>query len=153
MCFRADAVKAILHQLKQSDPKVVGLALTMIETCVKNCVSVPQNINRSFMDEMVNISTGRKGFDNQEEALRIIQLWGLSYARRRNELPIFYDTYTSLKTRGVRFPQAEESLSPTDGENSHTTRYIYCLCFYYLDNCNAELLQSVDQSIRQQPHN
>ncbi|CAE7608724.1 TOL1, partial [Symbiodinium microadriaticum] len=115
----ADAVKAILHQLKSSDPKVVALALTMIETCTKNCVSVPQNINRSFMDEMVNISTGRKGFDNQEDALKMIQMWGLSYERRRNELPLFFETYMTLKTRGIRFPEPEDQpTSPQSRGNS-----------------------------------
>jgi hypothetical protein len=126
---------------------VVGLALTMIETCVKNCVSVPQNINRSFMDEMVNVSTGRKGFDNQEEALRIIQMWGISYARRRNEMPIFYDTYTALKTKGVRFPQAEEPTSP-ESDTDQISRFgcklfiIYsrCVIFLPLHFCNVGLL-------------
>ena len=123
--YRADAVKAILHQLKASDPKVVSLALTIIETCVKNCVSVPQNINRSFMDEMVNIANGRKGFDNQEEALRIIQLWGLTYERRRNELPLFFDTYTAMKTRGMRFPAPEEQpVSPPSRGTPQSTRYV-----------------------------
>mmetsp|Transcript_15279 Transcript_15279/g.23006 ORF Transcript_15279/g.23006 Transcript_15279/m.23006 type:complete len:441 (+) Transcript_15279:70-1392(+) len=111
----ADAVKAIQYQLRNSDPKVVGLALTMIETCVKNCVAVPQLINRSFMEEMYNIANGRKGFHNQEEALRLIQLWGRTYERKRNELPIFFDTYMAMKTRGVRFPE-EHDIDPSQLE-------------------------------------
>lgn len=102
-------VKAVFHQLKSSDAKVVQLALTLIDTCIQNnWTHVPQAINKSFMEEMVNISRGRKGYQNQEEALRLLQVWGRRFERKQAEVPLFFETYMALRAQGVAFPPEEE---------------------------------------------
>lgn len=106
-------VKAIFHQLKNSDAKVVQLALTLIDTCIQNSwTHTPQAINKSFMDEVVNISRGRKGFQNQEEALRLLQVWGRRFERKQSELPLFFETYMTLRAQGVAFPPEEDAPAP-----------------------------------------
>jgi hypothetical protein len=109
--YSADAIKAIYRLLQDVDTKVVSLTLVLAETCMKNCPSFPPLVNKQFMEEIVAISTGRKGFQNQEEALRLIQLWGKQYERARNEFPIFYDTYVSMRNRGARFPKDDTQIS------------------------------------------
>lgn len=79
----------------------------MIETCIKNCPSIPPAVNKSLMDAIVQVSSGKRGYRAQDEALRLIQSWGRMFEKRRHDLPIFYDTYMHLKTKGVQFPPLE----------------------------------------------
>ena len=89
---------------------MVFLALTITETCMKNCgVSFASNINKSFMDEMVNIARGSRGPATQDEALKLIQSWGKTYIGS-NSLPIFYETFSRLRARGIQFPPEADSL-------------------------------------------
>ena len=76
----------------------------MLETCLKNCPSIPSLITKNVMDEIVTIGTGKRGYRNQDEALRLIQSWGKTFERRRGDLPIFYETYMHLKMKGIEFP-------------------------------------------------
>jgi hypothetical protein len=109
----AAVIKAIHHQLKSSDPKVVQLALTLTDTCVQNSwTHVPQAIYKGFMDEIGQICRGRRGVQNQEEALRLVQVWGRRFEQKRSELPIFFDTYMSMRAQGADFPP-EEAPAPT----------------------------------------
>lgn len=111
LTFLSDAaIKAILCQLKSSEQKTVELSMAMLETLMKNCKSVPYLITRPVMEEIVNIAMGRRGARNQDEALRLIQSWGRTFEKRKNELPIFFDTFMNLKSKGVQFP----NLDPQD---------------------------------------
>jgi hypothetical protein len=114
-----DVIKAVFHQLKSSDPKVVQLALTLTDTCIQNSYTlVPPAINKPFMEEMVSITRGRRGFQNQEEALRLIQVWGRRFERKMAEVPLFFETYMSLRAQGVTFPPEEEAPAPSSATAS-----------------------------------
>jgi hypothetical protein len=103
------AVKAIRRRLLESDQQILSLTLTLLETCMKNCGNTMAAVfEKSLMDEVVNITKGSKGLKNSEDALRLIQQWGRVYEDKRN-FPIFFDTYMTLKTRGVVFPQEDNS--------------------------------------------
>jgi hypothetical protein len=106
-------MKAILCQMKSSEQKSVELALAMLETLMKNCRSVPALVTRSVMDEMINIASGKRGHRNQDEALRLIQSWGRTYEKRRSDLPIFYDAFIHLQSKGAQFPQLDPQDLPT----------------------------------------
>lgn len=103
------AIRAIRRRLMDSDQQTVFLALILLETCMKNCgTNFASFVDRSIMDEVVNIGVkGSKGVKNQEEALRLIQQWARTYEQRRSSFPLFFDTYMSLKSRGVSFPREE----------------------------------------------
>ena len=62
------------------------------------------------MDELILIAKGVKGSTNQEEALRIIQQWGRGFQSQRGQLPIFYDTYSSLRSKGFHFPDEDAAI-------------------------------------------
>jgi hypothetical protein len=99
------AIRALIRRFQDSDEKTVSLALTIAETCMKNCgTHFSSVVGRQFMAEVVNITRGTKGSENRECALRLIQLWAREYEKMKAKIPIFFDTYISLKGKGVSFP-------------------------------------------------
>ncbi len=111
------AIRAIRRRLMDNDHQTVFLALILLETCMKNCgTDFASYFDKSVMDELVNIGAkGTKGHKNQEEALRLIQQWARIFEQRRSSFPLFFDTYMSLKSRGVSFPR--EEVQPTGDNN------------------------------------
>lgn len=107
------AIRAIRRRLTDNDQQTVYLALILLETCMKNCgTDFASYVDRSIMDEIVNIGAkGTKGVKNQEEALRLIQQWARIFEQRRSSFPLFFDTYMSLKSRGVTFPREEANVA------------------------------------------
>lgn len=99
------ALQAMSKRLQETDNKIVNLTLTIVETCMKNCgTHFASKVDRPFMTEITNISRGMRGVENKETALRLIQSWGREFERSKSTLPIFWDTYISLKAKGVNFP-------------------------------------------------
>lgn len=110
------ALKALIRRLQDSEQNTVYLALVIFETLFKNCSNFVAVIDRSAMDELSNIAKGSKGDKNAYEAQRIIQTWGRQYDGNRGN--IFYDTYMTLRARGVQFPREENQ--PGSGGNSRS---------------------------------
>ena len=107
------AVKALIKRFQDNDNKVVALALTVAETCMKNCgIGFAATVSVVYMEEIKNISKGRKGLDNQDKALKLIQQWGREFEKKKSRVPIFYDTWMGMTTRGIRFPP-EEAITPS----------------------------------------
>eukprot|EP00250_Pteridium_aquilinum_P022843 c25793_g1_i1 orf=184-1287(+) len=90
------------------------LTLTLIEACVKNCEHLFVDIsNEHLLDEMVKIvDDPSTSIVTRDKALKLIEAWGESTSELRN-LPMFEETYKSLRSRGVKFPLRDpESLAP-----------------------------------------
>jgi hypothetical protein len=104
----ADQVaKALRRRLDDSNQQTVFLALTLLESCVKNCgMDFVASFDRALMDEVIQITKRNKGHKNADEALRLIQQWGRMYENDKM-FPLFQETYTSMKSRGVVFPKEE----------------------------------------------
>ena len=99
------ALQAMVKRLQETDDKIVNLTLTIAETCMKNCGShFASKVDKAFMNEVTNISRGMRGVENKETALRLIQLWGREFERSKSRFPIFWESYISLKAKGVNFP-------------------------------------------------
>jgi hypothetical protein len=108
-------IRALTRRLQDSDPNTISLTLTLTETCMKNCgMRFAECIQQAFMDEVVNVTRGGKGTNNAGEALRLIQQWGKAFEKKRGIVPIFFDTYVSLKSKGVRFPKLDDEVANTD---------------------------------------
>ena len=69
------AAKTLIRRFQETDSKIIGLSLTLAETCMKNCQRFAKVVDQAFMDEMVGITRGAKGKENSIEALRMIQEW------------------------------------------------------------------------------
>jgi hypothetical protein len=67
----------------------------------------------ALTDEMVKMIDDRQtSIESREKALKLIEAWGESTEELRY-LPIYEETYKSLKNRGVKFPGRDnESLAP-----------------------------------------
>jgi len=107
-------VKAILRRLMLKQPHVQMLTLSLLEMAAKNCDTVFQDIaSEKVLDEMVKMADDPAGdITVREKTLRMIEAWGEATEDLRY-LPIFEETYKSLKARGVRFPGRDaESLAP-----------------------------------------
>ena len=102
------AARCIHRRLQESDAKIIGLALTLAETCMKNCRSFAKVVDQSFMDEMVGVTRGTKGRDNGKEALRMIQEWAKGLPQKEGGHSAFHDTYKAMRARGVSFPETDE---------------------------------------------
>ncbi|KAL3700982.1 hypothetical protein R1sor_019004 [Riccia sorocarpa] len=109
-----DAVRAIKKRIMIKHPTVQILALTLLETCVKNCDKMFSEVaSEKVLDEMVKLIDDRQtSIESREKALKLVEAWGESTDELRY-LPIYEETYKSLKSRGVRFPGRDnESLAP-----------------------------------------
>ena len=113
-----NAIRAIMRRLQEPDQKIISLTLTVTETCMQNCgTHFSSMVNKPFMNEIIKLSQGTRGEENKEHSLRLIQQWGREYERSKSQLPIFFDTYISLKAVGAKFPP--ENLSKSVPEDKY----------------------------------
>jgi len=106
-------IKQIFRRLGCRGQNIVFLALVLLEACMKNC-TFNFHLGVGKKDRMrliVNLANGKKGHKIQNKALDLISQWGLAFKHMEDILPIFTQTYTSLKAEGARFPQ-NELISP-----------------------------------------
>jgi hypothetical protein len=90
------------------------LALVLLETCTKNCEKTFSEVAAErILDEMVKlIDDPQTGVNIRNKSLMMIEAWGESTSELRY-LPVYEETYKSLKSRGIRFPGRDnESLAP-----------------------------------------
>eukprot|EP00271_Cylindrocystis_brebissonii_P006360 TRINITY_DN19112_c0_g1_i1.p1 TRINITY_DN19112_c0_g1~~TRINITY_DN19112_c0_g1_i1.p1 ORF type:complete len:457 (+),score=86.63 TRINITY_DN19112_c0_g1_i1:101-1372(+) len=110
----SDVVKAIKRRILTKNAHVQILSLTLLETAVKNCVRMFAEVSsEKVLDEMVRIIDDYTAVQEvQDKCLKMIEAWGEA-AEDLRYLPVFEETYKSLKSRGVRFPGRDnESLAP-----------------------------------------
>lgn len=109
-----ELIRGIKKRLMLKDPRVQYLALVLLETCVKNCEKAFSEVAAErVLDEMVKlIDDPQTILNNRNKALVLIEAWGESGNELRY-LPVYEETYKSLKSRGIRFPgRDDESLAP-----------------------------------------
>lgn len=89
-----EAVRAIKKRIMLKSTRIQYLALTLLETCVKNCEKMFSEVaSEKILDEMVKMIDDRQTpTENREKALKLIEAWGESTEELRY-LPIFEETY------------------------------------------------------------
>ncbi|KAK1322286.1 hypothetical protein QJS10_CPA03g00332 [Acorus calamus] len=109
-----DLIRGIKKRIMLKNPRVQYLALVLLETFVKNCEKGFSEVAAErVLDEMVKlIDDPQTVVNNRNKALVMIEAWGEALDELRY-LPVYEETYKSLKSRGIRFPGRDnESLSP-----------------------------------------
>ncbi|XP_010558637.1 PREDICTED: TOM1-like protein 2 [Tarenaya hassleriana] len=109
-----DLIRGIKKRIMMKQPRIQYLALVLLETCVKNCEKAFSEVAAErVLDEMVKlIDDPQTVVNNRNKALMLVEAWGESTSELRY-LPVFEETYKSLRSRGVRFPGRDnESLAP-----------------------------------------
>lgn len=107
-------IRGIKKRIMLNNARVQYLALVLLETCVKNCEKAFSEVaSERVLDEMVKlIDDPGTVVNNRNKALILIEAWGESGNELRY-LPVYEETYKSLKSRGIRFPGRDnESLAP-----------------------------------------
>ncbi|ESW03514.1 hypothetical protein PHAVU_011G019800 [Phaseolus vulgaris] len=110
----AEVVRAIKKRVVSKSPRSQYLALVLLEALVKNCDKAFLEVaTERVLEEMVKLVDDPYAFvNNRNKALMMIEAWGESTTELRY-LPVYAQTYKSLKSRGVRFPGRDnESLAP-----------------------------------------
>ncbi|XP_047319587.1 TOM1-like protein 1 [Impatiens glandulifera] len=109
-----ELIRGLKKRIMLKNPRVQFLALVLLETVVKNCEKAFSEVAAErVLDEMVKlIDDPQTVINSRNKALILIEAWGESTDELRY-LPVFEETYKSLKSRGIRFPGRDnESLAP-----------------------------------------
>ncbi|KAK4775438.1 hypothetical protein SAY87_023399 [Trapa incisa] len=109
-----DMIRAIKKRFMTKISRVQYLALVLLETFVKNCEKAFSEVAAErVLDEMVKlVDDPQTVVNNRNKALMLIESWGESTDELRY-LPVYEETYKSLRSRGIRFPGRDnESLAP-----------------------------------------
>lgn len=109
-----DVVKGIKKRLGSRNPKVQLLALTLLETIVKNCGDfVHMHVaERNVLQEMVKIVKKKPEFHVKEKILVLIDTWQEAFGGARARYPQYYAAYHELLRLGAVFPQKSERSTP-----------------------------------------
>ncbi|PIN02769.1 Cytosolic sorting protein GGA2/TOM1 [Handroanthus impetiginosus] len=109
-----ELIRGIKKRIMLKSPRVQYLALVLLETVVKNCEKAFSEVAAErVLDEMVKlIDDPHTAVNSRNKALILIESWGESSNELRF-LPVYEETYKSLKSRGMRFPGRDnDSLTP-----------------------------------------
>lgn len=109
-----ELIRGVKKRIMLKSPRIQYLGLVLLETIAKNCEKAFSEIAAErILDEMVKlIDDPQTVVNNRNKALVLIEAWGESSSELRY-LPVYEETYKSLRSRGVRFPGRDhESLAP-----------------------------------------
>ncbi|KAL1552420.1 TOM1-like protein 9 isoform X2 [Salvia divinorum] len=109
-----DVVRGIKKRLGSRNPKVQLLALTLLETVVKNCGDIVhmQVAEKDLPHEMVKMVKKKPDFHVKEKILILIDTWQEAFGGPRGRYPQYYVAYQDLLRLGAVFPQRSERTAP-----------------------------------------
>ncbi|KAK8795679.1 hypothetical protein WA158_000336 [Blastocystis sp. Blastoise] len=113
--FKKEIVDELAKRLDGKNPKIVSLALTLLESLEKNCVYSFHKLihDKDFLNNIFQIAVGTRFTENAEQAQKLIQELALSYLPYKKEFRLFGSMYKTLINRSIEFPE-EESVSIFD---------------------------------------
>ncbi|KAL9152820.1 hypothetical protein ABFS82_10G007300 [Erythranthe guttata] len=102
-----DVVKAVKKRLQHKNPRVQLLALTLLETMVKNCGDYVhfQIAERNILPEMVKIAKKKTDMNVRDKVLVLIGSWHQAFGGAGGKYPQYYMAYEDLRRYGVDFPR------------------------------------------------
>ncbi|CAI9093502.1 OLC1v1029011C1 [Oldenlandia corymbosa var. corymbosa] len=109
-----DVVKGLKKRLGSKNPKVQLLALTLLETIVKNCGDIVHMhvAEKDLLHEMVKIVKKKPDFHVKEKILILIDTWQEAFGGPRARYPQYFAAYQELLRLGAVFPQRSERSAP-----------------------------------------
>ncbi|KAG6437030.1 hypothetical protein SASPL_101937 [Salvia splendens] len=105
-----DVVKAVKKRLQHKNPKVQLLALTLLETIVKNCGDYVhfQIAEKNILPEMVKITD----MHVRDKVLTLIASWNEAFSGSGGRYPQYSMAYEDLRRFGVHFPRRPPDAAP-----------------------------------------
>nr|ACG42901.1 VHS and GAT domain protein [Zea mays] len=109
-----DVVKTIKKRIAHKNSKVQLLALTLLETLIKNCGDFVhmQVAEKDMLHEMVKIAKKKPDYHVKEKILILIDTWQEAFGGARARYPQYYAAYQEMLRAGAVFPQRPESTVP-----------------------------------------
>lgn len=109
-----DVVKAVKKRLQHKNPKVQLLALTLLETMVKNCGDYVhfQIAEKNILQEMIKIVKKKTDMHVRDKILVLLDSWQEAFGGPGGKFPQYYWAYEELRRSGVEFPQRSSSAAP-----------------------------------------
>ncbi|KAH1110371.1 hypothetical protein AAZX31_04G078900 [Glycine max] len=109
-----DVVKGIKKRIGSKVPRVQILALTLLETIIKNCGDIVHMhvAERDVLHEMVKIVKKKPDYHVREKILILIDTWQEAFGGSRARYPQYYAAYQELLHAGTAFPQRYEQSTP-----------------------------------------
>ncbi|PKA64849.1 hypothetical protein AXF42_Ash011451 [Apostasia shenzhenica] len=94
-----DYVKAVKKRMRNKNSKVQFLALTLLETMVKNCGELVhyQITERQILQEMIKIVRQTKNMQVREKILVLLDSWQQAFGGSEGKHPQYYFAYAELK--------------------------------------------------------
>ncbi|OIV97797.1 hypothetical protein TanjilG_12554 [Lupinus angustifolius] len=109
-----DVVKGIKKRIGSRNSKTQLLALTLMETIIKNCGDIVHMhvAERDVLHEMVKIVKKKPDLHVREKILILIDTWQEAFGGPRARYPQYYAAYKELLRAGAVFPQRSEQSAP-----------------------------------------
>ncbi|XP_031256615.1 TOM1-like protein 9 isoform X1 [Pistacia vera] len=109
-----DIVKGIKKRIGSKNSKVQLLALTLLETIIKNCGDIVHMhvAEKDVLHEMVKIVKKKPDFHVKEKILILIDTWQEAFGGPRARYPQYFAAYQELLRAGAVFPQRSERTAP-----------------------------------------
>ncbi|XP_073129452.1 TOM1-like protein 9 isoform X2 [Henckelia pumila] len=109
-----DVVRGIKKRLGSKSPKVQLLALTLLETIVKNCGDIVHMhvAEKGLPHKMVKIVRNRPDSHVKEKILILIDTWQEAFGGTRSRYPQYFTAYQDLLRLGAVFPQRSDRSRP-----------------------------------------
>ncbi|XP_058074325.1 TOM1-like protein 9 [Magnolia sinica] len=110
-----DVLKVLKRRIGNKNPKVQLLALTLLETVIKNCGDIVHMhvAERDILHEMVKIVRKKHPEHHvKEKILTLIDTWQEAFGGTRARYPQYFAAYQELLRYGAVFPQRPERSAP-----------------------------------------
>ncbi|KAK0584869.1 hypothetical protein LWI29_020043 [Acer saccharum] len=109
-----DVVKAVKKRLQHKNAKVQLLALTLLETMVKNCGDYVhfQIAERNVLGEMVKIVKKKADMQVRDKILALLDSWQEAFGGPGGKHPQYYYACDDLRRSGVQFPKRSPDAAP-----------------------------------------
>ncbi|CAM8966802.1 unnamed protein product [Rhodiola kirilowii] len=109
-----DVVKAVKKRLQHKSSTVQILALTLLETMVKNCGDCVhfQIVDRNILQDMVKIVRKKADTKVRTKILVLLDSWQEAFGGPGAKYPQYFWTYEELRRSGVQFPKRSPDAAP-----------------------------------------
>eukprot|EP00850_Spirogloea_muscicola_P011168 SM000068S20600 [mRNA] locus=s68:470735:477400:+ [translate_table: standard] len=101
-----EVMKLLRRRLTNRNPKVQLLALTVLETMVKNCGDYVhmQVAEKEILHEMVRLVKKRADMQVRDKILELLDSWQEAFGGPGGRYPQYWSAYDELRRAGIEFP-------------------------------------------------